>query len=81
MIDWKPIAELPKEYKTNKKEVLLKTHLGIVSAWAHISTQIEAEWFGNSGTAYYDWVCYDDMFTLDFDDSTITHFAEFSWEE
>ena len=80
MINWKPIEELPEEYKTNQKEVLLKTFVGVVSAWAHISTPMKDEWFGG-GTTYYDWVCYDDMFTLDFDDSTITHFAEFNWED
>lgn len=62
MINWKPIEEFPGEYISTQKQVLIKTYVGIVSAW------VDEEDF--------EWVCYDDMFFLDFDDATITHFAE-----
>ncbi len=72
MINWEPIENFPMEYVNTQKEVLLKTYQGIVSAWACIEHPTNDA----QDDGYYDWVCYDDMFTLEFDDSTITHFAE-----
>jgi hypothetical protein len=52
-MNWNPVNTIP----LDGTEILLKTHVGVVSAWLHIENQ--------------EWVCYDDMFTLDEDDSTI----------
>jgi hypothetical protein len=52
-MNWKPMDTAPED----GTEILLKTHIGIVSAW-----------YCNEDD---EWVCYDDMFTLDGDDCTI----------
>lgn len=60
---WNPMSTAPKD----GTEILLKTHVGIVSAWfAQKDPTNEA-----NDDGLYDWVCYDDMFTLDGDDPTI----------
>ena len=48
-------------------EILLKTHVGFVSAW--FCDEEPTNDSNDNGS--YDWVCYDDMFTLEHDDSTI----------
>lgn len=72
-IIWKPMETFPKEYiNDNTKEVLLKTHSGIVSAWACIENPTNEA----KDDGCYDWICYDDMFTMDFDDITIEGWCE-----
>lgn len=52
---WQPIDTAPR----TEKEILLKTSVGIVSAW-----------FDHEE---HQWVCYDDAFTIDPDGSSATH--------
>ena len=48
-------------------EILLKTHVGIVSAWACVESPTNDA----KDDGCYDWICYDDMFQIDIHDSTI----------
>ena len=60
---WNPMRTAP----LDGTEILLKTHVGIVSAWFCDEPPTN----DNNDNGAYDWVCYDDMFTLEHDDSTI----------
>lgn len=55
---WLPIDTAPRD----ETEVLIKTRIGVVSAWFH----------AEPGECYH-WVCYDDAFTIDGDDGSVTH--------
>jgi len=56
-MDWQPIDTIPMD----GTEILIKTDVGVVSAWfCHEEPTNDARDDG-----YYDWVCYDDMFTID----------------
>lgn len=60
---WKPMSTAP----LDGTEILLKTHVGIVSAWFCDDPPTN----DSNDNGAHDWVCYDDMFTLEHDDSTI----------
>lgn len=55
---WQPIDTAPRD----ETEVLIKTNIGVVSAWFH----------AEPGECYQ-WVCYDDKFTIDGDCGSVTH--------
>ncbi len=46
---WQPMATAPRD----ETEVLLKTRIGVVSAWFHDELD-----------EHFEWVCYDDLFTI-----------------
>lgn len=76
--NWQPMETFPKEYiNNNNKEVLLKTYSGIVSAWACIEEPTNRA----NDDGCYEWICYDDMFTMDFDDVTIEGWCEINKDE
>lgn len=60
---WNDISTLPKD----GTDVILKTHIGIVSAWYHSEDD--------------EWVCYDDMFVITGDDVTIEGWLPFNMED
>ena len=64
---WSPMNTAPKD----GTEILLKTHVGIVSAW--FCNEPPTNEAGDNGA--YDWICYDDMFQLDGYDCTIEGWA------
>jgi hypothetical protein len=55
---WQSIETAPRD----ETEVLIKTSIGVVSAWFH-----------SEPGEYYQWVCYDDAFTIDGDCGSVTH--------
>ena len=59
----RPIDTAPKD----GTEILLKTHIGIVSAWTCIKHPTNK----SKDDGCYDWSCYDDMFQLELDDASI----------
>jgi len=62
-MEWQPLDTIPMD----GTEVLIKTDTGIVSAWfCNERPTNEAQDDGR-----YDWICYDDMFTLDGHDNNI----------
>jgi hypothetical protein len=60
IMEWKPAKDILKD-----KEILIKTHVGMVSAWFDDQEK--------------KWVCYDDMFTLD-GDIEIEGWMDIDWE-
>jgi predicted SnoaL-like aldol condensation-catalyzing enzyme len=57
-MNWKPIETAPRD----ETEILIKTNIGVVSAWFH-----------SEPGECYQWVCYDDAFTIDGDCKSVTH--------
>jgi len=55
---WQPIETAPRD----ETEVLIKTSVGSVTAWFH-----------SEPGECYQWVCYDDRFSIDGDDVRVTH--------
>lgn len=55
---WRDIETAPRD----ETEILIKTDIGIVTAWFH-----------SEPGECYQWVCYDDLFTFDGDDGRVTH--------
>lgn len=62
-MEWKSIDNIPKD----GSDIIIKTHIGVVSAWYHIENA--------------EWVCYDDMFSLDGYDATIEGWLPFNIED
>lgn len=59
MVKWNSLDSLP----LDGTEVLLKTAIGVVSAWFHSEESFNDE----QDDGHYEWVCYDDAFSIDGD--------------
>jgi len=62
-MNWLPMETIPMD----GTEIIIKTNVGIVSAW--FCSEEPSNDAKDDGC--YHWICYDDMFQLDGDDSTI----------
>jgi hypothetical protein len=56
-IAWQPIKTIPMD----GTEILIKTNAGIVSAWFCIEYPTN----DSKDDGVYDWICFDDEFTID----------------
>jgi hypothetical protein len=62
-MEWQPKETVPMD----GTEILIKTDIGVVSAWfCH-----EAPTNQDRDNGCYEWICYDDMFTIDGYDNNI----------